>query len=121
MRIDLFFIPHQTDELALLKDQSLLTNKKVFYLANVAEKQLATADSDPFVAKLRAHAATEKALLQYIALARQQDAKPAADNMGVDNLPGATLPAVPKPISVDQPYPAASLYKLAVRLAFAER
>jgi murein L,D-transpeptidase YcbB/YkuD len=64
------------------------------------------------------YAATEQALQQYIALARQQDAKSPADSMGVDNLVGAALSAVPKPISVDQPYPAASLYKLAVRLAF---
>jgi murein L,D-transpeptidase YcbB/YkuD len=64
------------------------------------------------------YAATEQALQQYLALAKQQDAKPTADSMGIDNLSGAALAAVPKPISVDQPYPAASLYKLAVRLAF---
>jgi len=61
------------DELALLRDQSLLTMKKVFYLANVAEKQLATAASDPFVAKLRAHAASEKAPVVVICAAAEAE------------------------------------------------
>jgi len=61
------------DEVALLKDQALLTLKKVFYLANVSEKQLATADSDPFVAKLRAHAATEGAPVVVICAAAEAE------------------------------------------------
>ena len=44
-------------EQALVRDLFLLTSKKVFFVANVAEGQLAKADSDPLVAALRAHAA----------------------------------------------------------------
>jgi len=47
------------EEQALLRDLGLLTLKKVFYVANVAEKQLATAGSDKYVSALRAHAETE--------------------------------------------------------------
>jgi GTP-binding protein YchF len=49
------------DEQALIRDLFLLTSKKVFYIANVAEPQLASVDSDPRVAALRAHAAKENA------------------------------------------------------------
>jgi GTP-binding protein YchF len=42
------------EERALTRDLFLLTAKKVFYVANVAEKQLAALDSDPRVAALRA-------------------------------------------------------------------
>jgi GTP-binding protein YchF len=45
----------------LLRELSLLTGKKVFYIANVAEKQLGDVDRDPLVAKLRAHATAEGA------------------------------------------------------------
>ena len=34
----------------------LLTSKKVFFVANLAEKQIGSADSDPYVQALRAHA-----------------------------------------------------------------
>ncbi|HEY8925015.1 MAG TPA: redox-regulated ATPase YchF [Polyangia bacterium] len=61
------------DEAALLKDASLLTLKKVFYLANVAEKQLAGADTDPLVAKLRAHAAKEGAPVVVICAAAEAE------------------------------------------------
>ena len=44
------------EEQALVRDLFLLTAKKVFYVANVAEKQLAAPDSDPHVSALRAHA-----------------------------------------------------------------
>src|SRR5204863_7765991 len=49
------------EETALIRDLFLLTGKRAFYIANVAEHQLATIDSDPMVAALRAHAAKEKA------------------------------------------------------------
>ena len=61
------------EEVALLKDASLLTLKKVFYLANVAEKQLAGADSDPNVAKLKAHAAKEGAPVVVICAAAEAE------------------------------------------------
>jgi len=49
------------EEGALIRDLFLLTGKRVFYIANVAEGQLASVDSDPMVAALRAHAAKENA------------------------------------------------------------
>jgi ribosome-binding ATPase len=49
------------EEQALLRDLFLLTSKKVFYIANVAEGQLASVDSDPLVAALRQHAEKEGA------------------------------------------------------------
>jgi GTP-binding protein YchF len=61
------------DEVALLRDQSLLTLKKVFYLANVAESQLATADQDPLVGRLRAHAASENAPVVVICAAAEAE------------------------------------------------
>src|SRR4051794_32616750 len=49
------------EEKALLKDAGLLTLKKVFYVANVAEKQLGAVDGDKYVSALRAHAKAEGA------------------------------------------------------------
>jgi len=49
------------EEGALIRDLFLLTGKRVFYIANVAEHQLASVDSDPRVAALKAHAAKENA------------------------------------------------------------
>ena len=48
------------EEKALLKDCALLTDKRVFYVANVSESQLGSLDTDPLVGALRAHAAKEK-------------------------------------------------------------
>jgi GTP-binding protein YchF len=42
------------DEAAILRELDLLTAKKVFYVANVSEGQLAAGLEDPLVAKLRA-------------------------------------------------------------------
>jgi hypothetical protein len=47
------------DEKALIRDLQLLTAKPVFYVANVAEKQLPAGFGDPLVAKLVAHAKAE--------------------------------------------------------------
>src|SRR5215213_2097917 len=44
------------EELALTRDMFLLTTKKVFFVANLAEKQIGSADGDPYVQALRAHA-----------------------------------------------------------------
>ena len=49
------------EEVALIKDCQLLTLKKVFYVADVSEKQLLSIDSDRHVSALRAHAAKEDA------------------------------------------------------------
>jgi GTP-binding protein YchF len=62
------------DEQALLRDSGLLTQKKVFYVANVAEKQLgAAADDDPHVRALRAHAAAEGAPVVVICAAAEAE------------------------------------------------
>ena len=49
------------EDQALIRDLFLLTQKRVFFVANVAEKQLANLDGDAHVAALRAHAAKEGA------------------------------------------------------------
>jgi GTP-binding protein YchF len=61
------------EEHALLRDQGLLTLKKVFYVANVAEKQLASAASDRFVRALRAHAELEGAPVVVICAAAESE------------------------------------------------
>ena len=58
---------------ALLRDLGLLTLKKVFYVANVAEQQLGTADSDKYVAALKAHAAAENAPVVVICAAAEAE------------------------------------------------
>jgi ribosome-binding ATPase YchF (GTP1/OBG family) len=49
------------EDISLIKDCQLLTLKKVFYVANVSEKQLHSIATDRHVAALRAHAAKEDA------------------------------------------------------------
>ncbi len=61
------------DEKALIKDAGLLTLKKVFYVANVAEKQLGSADSDRYVSALRAHAKAEGAPVVVICAAAEAE------------------------------------------------
>ncbi len=61
------------EEQALVRDLGLLTLKKVFYVANVAEKQLAGADKDPLVGALRAHAETEGAPVVVICAAAEAE------------------------------------------------
>jgi GTP-binding protein YchF len=61
------------DEAALLKELGLLTLKKVFYVANVAEGQLSQAASDPLVGRLRAHADTEGAPVVVICAAAEAE------------------------------------------------
>jgi GTP-binding protein YchF len=61
------------EEKGLMKDAGLLTLKKVFYVANVAEKQLGSADSDKHVSALRAHAKTEGAPVVVICAAAEAE------------------------------------------------
>ena len=61
------------DEQAVLRELGLLTLKKVFYVANVAEKQLAAAYNDPLVAALKAHAAGEGAPVVVICAAAEAE------------------------------------------------
>src|SRR5690606_31565317 len=51
------------EEKVLLRELFLLTIKPVLYVANVSEAQLASADSDPLVAKAREVAARDQAPL----------------------------------------------------------
>lgn len=46
------------EQRGLVRELSLLTNKPLFYVCNVKEEQLSTIDTDPLVAKVRAHAAS---------------------------------------------------------------
>ena len=57
----------------LLRDMGLLTLKKVFYVANVAEKQLASAATDKLVGALRAHAEAEGAPVVVICAAAEAE------------------------------------------------
>jgi GTP-binding protein YchF len=61
------------EERALIADLHLLTSKKVFYVANVKESQLATADSDPHVARLRQYATGEGAPVVVICAAAEAE------------------------------------------------
>ncbi len=58
---------------ALLRDLGLLTLKKVFYVANVAEKQLGAADGDKYVSALRTHAEAEGAPVVVICAAAEAE------------------------------------------------
>jgi GTP-binding protein YchF len=61
------------EEQALIRDLFLLTAKKVFYIANVAEGQLASLDADPHVAALRRHAEGEGAQVVPICAAAEAE------------------------------------------------
>jgi len=61
------------EEQALVRDLGLLTLKKVFYIANVAEKQLAAPDADKYVSALRGHADTEGAPVVVICAAAEAE------------------------------------------------
>ncbi|HVR60610.1 MAG TPA: redox-regulated ATPase YchF, partial [Polyangia bacterium] len=62
-----------TEEQALLRESSLLTLKKVFYVANVAEKQLGNPDAEPHVRALKAHATAEGAPVVVICAAAEAE------------------------------------------------
>jgi hypothetical protein len=64
------------EEKPVAKDLHLLTAKKIFYVANVAEKQLGAVKnpaSDPFVAKVMAHAEKEGAPVVVICAATEAE------------------------------------------------
>ena len=61
------------EEQALVRDLGLLTLKKVFYIANVAEKQLAAPEADKFVSALRGHADAEGAPVVAICAAAEAE------------------------------------------------
>lgn len=82
------------EEQALVRDLFLLTNKPVLYIANVAEAQLARADSDPLVAKVKAMAAQEKAEVVVLAAALEAE---------IQQLPPEDRPAFLKDAGLDEP------------------
>jgi GTP-binding protein YchF len=61
--------PEEEREIAVLADLQLLTDKPMFYVANVKEDQLAAADKDPHVAKVRAVAEREGTTVDVICAA----------------------------------------------------
>ena len=61
------------EEQALLRETGLLTLKKVFYVANVAENQLGNPDADPHVSALKAHATAEGAPVVVICAAAEAE------------------------------------------------
>ena len=61
------------EEKAFIKDAGLITLKKVFYVANVAETQLASPDSDKYVSALKKHAEAEGAPVVVICAAAEAE------------------------------------------------
>ncbi|MDZ4695424.1 MAG: redox-regulated ATPase YchF [Deltaproteobacteria bacterium] len=61
------------EERVLLKDCCLLTDKRVFYVANVSEGQLGSLDTDRLVGALRAHAVKENAPMVAICAAAEAE------------------------------------------------
>jgi GTP-binding protein YchF len=82
------------EEQALLRDSSLLTLKKVFYVANVAEKQLGKTGGDPYVQALEAHAKTEGAPVVVICAAAEAE---------IASLDAADRPAFLETLGLQEP------------------
>jgi GTP-binding protein YchF len=84
------------DEAALIADLHLLTSKKVFYVANVAEPQLqaAQAGKDPHVEALRAVATKEGAPIVVISAAAEAE---------IATLDKAEQPAFLESLGLDEP------------------
>jgi hypothetical protein len=79
------------DEKALMRELFLLTDKPVLYVANVAEGQLAKADSDPFVAKVHAIAQKEGAEVVVLAAALEAEIQQLPESERADFLASAGL------------------------------
>ena len=82
------------DEQALVKELFFLTNKPVLYIANVAESQLATADSDPYVQQVRDIAKSENAEVVVLAAALEAE---------IQQLPAEDRPSFLKDAGLDEP------------------
>jgi GTP-binding protein YchF len=63
----------KAEEQLLLRETGLLTLKKVFYIANVAEKQLGDPDAEPHVKALKSHASAEGAPVVVICAAAEAE------------------------------------------------
>jgi GTP-binding protein YchF len=82
------------EEQALLRETGLLTLKKVFYVANVAERQLGSVDADPLVGALRAHAKAEGAPVVVICAAAEAE---------IASLDAADRPAFLETLGLEEP------------------
>jgi GTP-binding protein YchF len=82
------------EEKALVRDLGLLTLKKVFYVANVAETQLAGAGADKHVRALRAHADAEGAPVVIICAAAEAE---------IASLDPADRPAFLESLGLEEP------------------
>jgi len=86
------------EEKEVVKELFLLTDKPVLYIANVAEAQLATADADPLVQKVKAIAAKENAEVVVLAAALEAEIQqlPAEDRPSFLKDAGLTEPGLNK-------------------------
>jgi GTP-binding protein YchF len=89
-------LPLSDDERALIKELSLLTAKKVMFVANVAEKQLAAAAAgkDPYVEALKKVAAAENAPVVVISAAAEAE---------ISTLPKEEQPEFLASLGLDEP------------------
>jgi ribosome-binding ATPase len=63
------YVPENEDEAKIVRELGLITAKPLFYVCNVKEEQLATADSDPLVKQVRDIADAENAKVVVICAA----------------------------------------------------
>jgi GTP-binding protein YchF len=82
------------EEQVLVRDLFLLTSKRVFYVANVAEGQLASVANDPHVNALKAHAAKEGAQVVPISAAAEAE---------ISQLDAADRPAFLETLGLTEP------------------
>ena len=89
-------VPRSDEEKPLVRELQLLTSKKVMYVANVAEKNLAaaTAGKDPYVEALRAVAAKEGAPVVVISAAAEAE---------ISTLPKEEQPEFLASLGMDEP------------------
>ncbi len=78
----------------LLREMKLLTAKPMFYVANVSERQLATASTDPLVNQARAVAAQHDAPLEVICAAIEAE---------IMQLPASERPAFLESVGLKEP------------------
>ena len=68
------------EEKDLLKDVYLLTSKPILYIANISEQQLANAENDPLVQKVKEYAATENAKVIPLCVKIEEELSSLEDN-----------------------------------------
>jgi len=94
------FTPDNEDEAKALKELSLITSKPLFFVCNVKEEQLASADTDPLVQQVRDIAAGENAKVVVICAAIEAEIMQLAPEDRADFLSsvGLTEPGLNKVI-----------------------